>query len=228
MHMQMPMNNVLSIVRSPFVPSFVLALMVSMGMFWLMHSFIVGDSHSVASIDVMQSIDFVRLKRDTQVEPLERRKPPPPPPQPPPPMNRMQVATQANVQSAAPIPMSIPNLGVSTNVGGGPFLGELGGGAGPGIGGLFDGDIIPLQRMLPQYPPAASRAGITGWVMLEVQVNADGSVREAKVVEAQPKGLFEASAVAAVMRWKFKPKVVNGQAVAQRGSQKIEFNRVKP
>jgi len=34
--------------------------------------------------------------------------------------------------------------------------------------------------------------------------------------------------VQAVMRWKFKPKVVNGQPVPQKGSQKIEFNLNAP
>ena len=55
-------------------------------------------------------------------------------------------------------------------------------------------------------------------------VNADGSVRSAKVTEAKPKGLFDAAAVTAVLRWKFKPRVVNGEPVPQRGLQRIEFN----
>jgi periplasmic protein TonB len=36
--------------------------------------------------------------------------------------------------------------------------------------------------------------------------------------------MFEAAAVQAVMRWKFKPKIKDGQPVEQRGAQKIEFN----
>jgi protein TonB len=95
---------------------------------------------------------------------------------------------------------------------------------GAGGGGIFDGDIIPLQRIPPQYPRDAARNGITGWVQLEVLVNPDGSVRNARVVDAKPRGLFEAAAVQAVLRWKFKPKVVNGLPVEQKGAQKIEFN----
>ena len=109
-------------------------------------------------------------------------------------------------------------------MGGGPFIGEMGQGGGVALAGLFDGDIIPLQRLPPQYPRDAARNRIQGWVQLEVQVNADGSVRGARVMDAKPKGLFEASAVAAVLKWKFKPRAVNGQPVAQRGMQKIEFN----
>jgi protein TonB len=93
-----------------------------------------------------------------------------------------------------------------------------------GGNGLFDGDIIPLQRIPPQYPRDAARNNITGWVQLEVLVNPDGTVRSARVLDSKPKGLFEAAAVQAVLRWKFKPKVVNGLPVQQKGSQKIEFN----
>lgn len=219
-----PVNVLASVVRSPAVPALGLAVIVSMGLFWLMYSFMDGDGHSADSIEALPSIDFVRLRRDTQTETLERRKPPPPPPEPPPPMQRMHIATEASQSSPAPTPMAIPNLGLSTSVGGGPFIGELGGGGAPDMSGLFDGDIIPLQRIAPQYPRDAARARINGWVQLEVLVNADGSVRSAKVIEAQPKGLFEATAVAAVLRWKFKPKIVNGTPVAQRGSQRIDFN----
>lgn len=215
--------NYMEAVRSRWIPAFALSVAVTLAMFWLMNGVITGGGHGAGVIDVMPSIDFVRLRRDSEVQPMERRRPPPPPPpeQPPPP-TKMTVASES-VQSASPTPFSMPNLGLSTSVSGGPFIGEMGGSA-PDMSGLFDGDIIPLQRMAPQYPRDASRAGITGWVQLEVLVNADGSVRSAKVLDAKPKGLFEAPAVAAVLKWKFKPKVVNGTPVAQRGSQKIEFN----
>jgi protein TonB len=110
---------------------------------------------------------------------------------------------------------------LSATVGGGPIAGQLGKG---GAAGMFDGDLLPLQRIPPQYPRDAARSGVTGWVTLEVLVNADGSVRSAKVTDAKPRGIFEAAAVAAVMRWKFKPKIENGKPVEQRGAQKIDFN----
>ena len=58
---------------------------------------------------------------------------------------------------------------------------------------------------------AASPAGCSSKCI----VNADGSVRSAKVIDAKPRGIFEASAVQAVMRWKFKPKIKNGKPVEQ-------------
>ena len=172
--------------------------------------------------EALQTIDFVRLKRDSEVETLSRRKPPPPPAQPPPPA-KMRVAAESVSQGMTG--MEIPSLDLSATVSGGPIAGQMGKG---GAGGMFDGDLLPLQRIPPQYPRDAARSGITGWVQLEVLVNADGSVRSAKVVDAKPRGIFEAAAVQAVMRWKFKPKIENGKPVEQRGSQKIDFSLNAP
>jgi len=209
--------------RLRILPIVGLALGVSLGLFGLMYVVISATGHGVEKAEVLQTIDFVRLRKDSQVESLERRKPPPPPPKPPPPPSKMRVEA-ANVQVAGG-GFAMPNVELNANVGGGGFVGQMGSG---GVGGLFDGDIIPLQRIPPQYPRDAARNGITGWVQLEVTVNADGTVRSARVIESKPKGMFEASAVQAVMRWKFKPKVVNGQPVPQKGSQKIEFNLNAP
>jgi protein TonB len=222
--MSMAISNS-QVLQSRWLPAMVLAVMASLSLFWLMSGVIGGGGHSAQTIEVMPSIDFVRLRRDTEVQSMERRKPPPPPPpQQPPPPQRMEIATE-NVQQQAPTPFAVPNLGLSASVSGGPFLGQMGGGgAAPPSGGFFEGDIIPLQRVPPAYPPDARRARITGYVQLEITVNADGTVRAAKVIDAKPKGLFEAAAVSAVYKWKFEPKVVNGQPVEQRGNQKIEFN----
>lgn len=219
--MQLSSSQVL---QSRWVPSALIAVAASFALFWLFHGVIGGGGHAASAIEVMPSIDFVRLRRDTEVQSMERRKPPPPPPpQQPPPPQRMEIATD-NVQQQSPVPFAVPNLGLAASVSGGPFLGQMGGGVAPASGGFFEGDIIPLQRVPPAYPPDARRARITGYVQLEITVNADGTVRNAKVIDSKPKGLFEASAVSAVYKWKFKPKVVNGQPVEQRGNQKIDFN----
>jgi len=206
------------------MPPVAVAFALSLAFFWLMYGVTRAGGHGARQGEALPTIDFVRLKRDTEVETLERRKPPPPQPKEPPPPARMKVSSADPTQQQAPAPFPMPNLDVTTSVGGGPFLGEMGAGGGTALTGLFDGDIIPLQRLPPQYPRDAARGRITGWVQLEVLVNADGSVRSATVTDAKPKGLFEASAVSAVLKWKFKPRVMNGQPVAQRGIQRIEFN----
>ena len=203
----------------PVLPAVLIAVLASVGLFSLMYSVISRGHRGVEKTELLPTIDFVRLKRDTEVESTTRRKPPPPPTQPPPPAHLRVAAEAANQE--APSGFAMPNLGLSASVSGGPIAGQVGGGAATG---MFDGDILPLQRIPPQYPRDAARSGITGWVQLEVLVNADGSVRSARVVDSKPRGVFDAAAVAAVLRWKFKPKMTDGKPVEQRGSQKIEFS----
>jgi protein TonB len=205
---------------SPMVLALMLSVLFSLTLFALMYSAIHAGKFVAEKSETLQTIDFVRLKRDTEVETLSRRKPPPPPAQPPPPA-KMQVAAEAVSQNMTA--MEIPTMNLSASVSGGPMGGTLAKGA-----AMFDGDLMPLQRIPPQYPRDAARSGITGWVQLEVLVNADGSVRSAKVLDAKPRGMFEAAAVQAVMRWKFKPKIKEGKPVEQRGAQKIEFNLNAP
>jgi protein TonB len=206
--------------QRPIFPAFGIALLFSSALFGLMYSVIHIGHHGVDKQEPLQTIDFVRLKRDSETETLARRKPPPPPVQPPPPA-KMRVAAEA-VQREGMSGMAVPNLNLSATVGGGPIGGSV------SAGGMFDGDLMPLQRIPPQYPSDARRARITGWVVLEVTVNADGSVRGVKVTDSKPKGLFEAAAAQAVLRWKFKPKVKDGKPIEQKGSQKIDFNLNDP
>jgi protein TonB len=202
--------------KNPIIPALGLSVAFSLVLFMLMYSAIHVGKFVHEKSETLQTIDFVRLKRDTEVETLSRHKPPPPPAQPPAPQ-KMKVATEAVKTDMTA--MEIPTLNLSASVSGGPMGGTLGTGA-----AMFDGDLLPLQRIPPQYPRDAARSGITGWVQLEVLVNADGSVRSAKVLDAKPRGIFEASAVQAVMRWKFKPKIKDGKPIEQKGAQKIEFN----
>ncbi len=207
--------------KNPMIAASGMSLAFSLLLFGLMYSVIKIGHHALEKSEALPTIDFVRLKRDSEVETTTRRKPPPPPSQPPPPA-KMRVATDV-VQQEGLGGFSVPDLNLSASVAGGPMGGKLGGG-----GGMFDGDLLPLQRIPPQYPRDAARAGISGWVQLEVVVNADGSVRSARVTDAKPKGLFEAAAVAAVLRWKFKPRVRDGQPVEQKGLQKIDFGINQP
>ncbi|MBU1041716.1 MAG: energy transducer TonB [Proteobacteria bacterium] len=70
-----------------------------------------------------------------------------------------------------------------------------------------------VKRVKPTYPAEARRRGITGRVLLRVHVDAVGSVRDVLVQSAEPVGVFEAQAVEAVRKWRFKPGVRLGEPV---------------
>lgn len=80
--------------------------------------------------------------------------------------------------------------------------------------------IAPLA---PAYPPTAVRARQEGWVEVEFVVAADGSIRNARVINAQPPRIFNEAAERAARDARFRPKLVNGQPVDSVVRRRIEF-----
>jgi periplasmic protein TonB len=81
----------------------------------------------------------------------------------------------------------------------------------------------PRNRKSPEYPARARERGIQGHVLLKIKVSELGEVEQVRVVEAQPAGVFEDVAVAAVRQWTFQPATYKGSPVAVSVSQKIPF-----
>lgn len=82
-----------------------------------------------------------------------------------------------------------------------------------------DTDATPLVRVPPIYPPRAAERGIEGWVVIEYTIAGNGTVKTARAIASEPGNIFNRSAVKAVMKWKFKPKIVDGKPVEQPGKQ---------
>lgn len=66
-------------------------------------------------------------------------------------------------------------------------------------------NLTPTKRVEPQYPPEAARAGTTGFVEVEFEVDPAGKVAKVSVVNAKPTRTFEQAAVRAVKQWQFAP-----------------------
>ena len=78
----------------------------------------------------------------------------------------------------------------------------------------------PLQLLAgadPAYPAAARAAGIEGQVQVAYDVTAAGRVENAVVLTAEPAGVFEEAALAAVRSWRFRPAIERGVPVAAPG-----------
>lgn len=82
-----------------------------------------------------------------------------------------------------------------------------------------DGEYLPIVRVEPIYPTRAASRGIEGYVIVEFTVTANGSVRDPIIVEAEPSSIFNRAAERAVLKWKFKPRVVDGSPVEVPGVQ---------
>ncbi|SEL70939.1 TonB family C-terminal domain-containing protein [Pseudoxanthomonas sp. GM95] len=103
---------------------------------------------------------------------------------------------------------------------------------GQGLPTTVDGDSAagfypqarPEHRPPPLYPVDAAQNGVTGHVVLLVDVAADGHVVDATVSQAEPAGVFEAAALQAVRNWMFNPAMKDGKHVAGRVRVPIDFD----
>ena len=79
-----------------------------------------------------------------------------------------------------------------------------------------------LMRVIaPDYPPRALSRGLEGWVRVQFTITPTGTVKDATVVEAEPRGMFEDAALKAIARWRYNPRVEGGVAVERVGVQTI-------
>jgi protein TonB len=205
------------------------ALLINLGLFTLMHLMTSSDRVERNVIDDIQLLDFVRVKKESVTETKERQlpeKPKPPEETPPPP--KMMPPTQ---QVKAPIPkINVPNIKVPLNIAGGPYLGAFS--ATPAAPVSPDAlaeyaQVAPLVRMPPRYPRTASRRGIEGVVKVAFTITKEGRVVNPRVLSSNPVGVFDKAALRAIKKWKFNPKIVNGQAVEQTAAQEIAFRLSK-
>jgi protein TonB len=80
-----------------------------------------------------------------------------------------------------------------------------------------DQSEIPIVRIEPVYPQRALDRGIEGWVDVEFTVTEVGSISEPTILHSHPSGIFNRAALRAIERWKYEPKVVDGQPVSRPG-----------
>ncbi len=97
-----------------------------------------------------------------------------------------------------------------------------------GVGfGISDGEYLPIVKVAPVYPARALQRGLEGYVIVEFTVTPAGTTRDAVVVESTST-LFERAAVEAALKFKYKPRVIDGEAVEVPGVQnKISFEITK-
>ena len=185
----------------PFV-SAVLAAAITFGLTYVMQSLIRRDTVVVRDADDGKIIDFVRLKREPVVEPKKREVPKRARPEREPPPPDMQLSDSGG-PGKLEIAATAPDLSLDLDLGGKQ--------ASAGQGG--DGDPIPLVRVNPQYPARAMQRGIEGWVQLSFTITAAGTVKDVRVEQAEPPNFFEQAAINAVSKYKYKPRLVDGQPV---------------
>jgi TonB family protein len=80
-----------------------------------------------------------------------------------------------------------------------------------------------IRYVEPVYPPVAEQLGRSGMVELQFTVEPNGSVDQINVTHAEPAGMFDAAAIAAVRQWRYEPVERAGHSVAQRVTLRVMF-----
>jgi len=89
---------------------------------------------------------------------------------------------------------------------------------------VTDGEYLPIVKIAPQYPSRALRRGLEGYVIVEYTVTKQGTVKDPVVIEAEPQDIFNDAAIKSVLRYKYKPRVIDGNPVEVSGVRtKINF-----
>jgi bla regulator protein blaR1 len=73
----------------------------------------------------------------------------------------------------------------------------------------------PIVRVEPKYPVKAAQDNIEGSVVLQFDIEKDGSTSNIRVIKAIPEATFDRTSIAALQQWKYKPQIVGGQAQVQ-------------
>ncbi len=193
-----------------YAVSTALALLVTFALFWAMQA-LISVGYEILEGRSQISVEFVRLRRDTTPEQIKREPPKrekpkqaPPPPQ----ISQSRSSLDPGEGVAAIAPQIDPNSVVE---------GGIGGSAGS------DRGAVPLVRPEPEYPASAEARGIVGWVTVAFTIAKNGAVRDPVVVAARPARIFDRSALAAIRRWRYNPRIENGVAVEWQDKITFEF-----
>ena len=180
-----------------------LAVFVTFGLFYLMQALILGKDMKLDKAGGSM-IDFVRLKKDTDLE-LKKRKMPDKkePEEPPPPPDLSMARTNKPSQDMGDMAFAID---VDVDMGGTNIAIAA-----------SDSDVVPIVRVSPQYPLRASERGIEGWVEVEFTISKLGTVKDPKVFNSHPSSIFDRAALKAIRKWKYNPKIEDGEPIERPG-----------
>ena len=178
-------------------------IVMTFALLWLMQFLIATGKDVFSDKEAFRFADFIRVRQDELVDTKDRKPPKPPkvedkpPEMPPPDLDNMDPNTpQVNLARV--------DVGVNMDIGGSDFA--------------VDGEYLPIVRVEPMYPRRAQSRGIEGYCDMEFTVTKTGEVIDALATVCS-NSVFLNNSVKAVLKWKYKPRVVNGEPIDSPGVQ---------
>jgi protein TonB len=180
-----------------------LALPVAGGLFFIMQYLIATADPQIDDTKRRKLADIHMPEReiDTNVNEAKPDKVDDPE-EPPPDLDTPDVDMDMDVEVINTAPMAQVDVSISTS--------------GMSSG---DGEYLPIVKVAPIYPRRAQTRGITGYCIVEYTVTASGAIRDPVAVDCNPEGVFEKASVKASLKFKYKPRVVDGEAIEVVGVQ---------
>ena len=184
-----------------------IAAVITFLLFMLMQRLILTDevelepARDELAISISEEVEDLSVRqREVTMDDVNEVEPPPPPPQ-----IERQVA-EAPAEDMNTIAGEIPEFDA-------PDLGS-----GDVSFDVSDRDAQPMVRIPPQYPPRAAERGVEGNCLMQFDVTPDGTPTNIVALDCTS-SLFERSSIRAVERWRYEPRIENGNAVWRRGVQ---------
>ena len=184
-----------------------IAAVITFLLFMLMQRLILTDeveleeARDELAISISEEVEDLSVRqREVTMDDVNEVEPPPPPPQ-----IERQVA-EAPAEDMNTIAGEIPEFDA-------PDLGS-----GDVSFDVSDRDAQPMVRIPPQYPPRAAERGEEGSCLMQFDVTPDGTPTNIVALDCTS-SLFERSSIRAVERWRYEPRIENGNAVWRRGVQ---------
>jgi protein TonB len=189
----------------------VLGAIATLALAWFMHYLIQSSDASLSDASRAHMLDFVRIKRE---ESLERKDRTP---------ERPQVSKSPEIP---PMPESQTNSGQQLQVSAMPVQSNINinqGGIGFGAG---EGDYLPIVKVAPIFPLRALARGVFGECLVRYTVTTAGTVKDVEVIEDRCTSLlFHRPSREAAQRFKYKPRVIDGEPVEVRGALNMFYYR---
>jgi protein TonB len=187
-----------------YISAAVFALCVTASLFYVMSTLIATGEKKLNRDADGRIVDFIRVKQDETIQTKSRKVDKPEKPKAPPPaLPNPKIDLKTNTKFDSRFTFN-PNVNIQAN--------RMAAG---------EGDYLPIVKVLPIYPNRAASRGIEGYVVVEFMVTKFGTTQDIKVVEAKPPGYFERAAIKAARKFKYKPKVINGEPVDVAGVQNL-------
>jgi TonB family protein len=202
---------------------------------------IFGLSLEKTSLAKQEVLEVITVNQEGPSQPTESPGGGSPPQRPIPSIPNLAPTSLTPVVAAPNVNVDVvmPNLSMPVSTVGTAMLGKAfggfggggsGGGAGGGSGGGYGAGnmpggrgkpLIPLSTARPQITDYAYQRGIEGWVVVVYTVGTNGRVSNIRIVDADPKGLFEAATVESIANWIYEP-TDRPREVTQRVEFKLE------